>query len=114
MTVTAKLKQAFIKQAHEQSKLITLALFVKELEDDVEVAQHIAQTYGHDYDTHIQMHMHNMLDAQLKRNAGMDVILQLLLAHAEQQDTQAHTQAHSIDTQAQQATDALLSKLRLH
>jgi hypothetical protein len=118
MSTTAKLKQAFIKQAHEQSTMITLAIFVKELEDELEVAQWIYDNYAKDYAEHMQMHMANMLEAQLKLNAGSAVVMDTLLKHVtdlagagELDITQHITNA---DTQAKQATDALLSKLRLH
>ena len=39
------LKKAFIKQAHGDNKIITLGIFVKELEDDIEMAQWIAEHY---------------------------------------------------------------------
>lgn len=121
MSKTAKLKQAFIQQAHEQNPMITLAIFVKELEDELEVAQWIADNYAQDYEQHIQMHMANMLEAQLKLNAGASAVMDTLLQHvaelagsAELDITQHIVNAQPADLQAKQATDALLSKLRLH
>jgi hypothetical protein len=118
MSKTAQLKKAFIAQAHEQNTMITLAIFVKELEDELEVAQWIYDNYANDYAQHLQMHMANMLEAQLKLNAGSAVVMEQLLKHVtelagagELDVTQHITNA---DTQAKQATDALLSKLRLH
>ena len=123
MTKTAELKQAFIKQAHADNKHITLAIFVKELEDEIEVAAWIADNYAQDYDKHIQMHMANMLEAQLKLNAGSEAVIQHLLKHVAElagitadkleQSSTAHTHT-SVDAQAKQATDALLAKMRLH
>ena len=117
MSKTAQLKQAFIKQAHPQNKMITLAIFVKELEDELEVANWIATNYAHEYEQHIQMHMKNMLEAQLKLNAGADCIMRELLKHVEElaEHLGADTvRTHSIDEQAEQATKDLLNKLRLH
>lgn len=117
MSATAQLKKAFIQQAHTQNKAITLAIFVKELEDEVEVAQWIATNYAHEYEQHVQLHMANMLEAQLKLNAGADCIIKELLKHVEELATHLGNDAsglHSVDEQAEQATNALLSKLRLH
>jgi hypothetical protein len=105
---TQALKQAFIKQAHAQQPIITLAIFVKELDDDVEMSAWILEQYGHDYDEATQMHMRNMLDAQIKMNAGTSVILEQILAHV------ANNATDNVETQAQEATNALLSKMRLH
>lgn len=105
--VVAQLKQAFIKQAHTQDKMITLAIFVKELNEDLEVAQHIVAEYAHDFPQYVQMHMKNMLEAQLKLNAGTDCIVKELLQHVEQlaQDDSEDTLA-----QAMQA----INKAKLH
>ena len=120
MSATAQLKKTFIKQAHNDNKMITLAIFVKELEDDLEVAQWIADNYAQDFAQHIQMHMANMLEAQLKINAGSSAVIEELLKHvaelagAGNLDITSAVSASTVDKQAKQATDALLSKLRLH
>lgn len=103
--VTTQLKIAFIKQAHEQDKMITLAIFVKELEENLEVAQFICAEYAHEFPQYVQMHMKNMLEAQLKMNAGADCIVKELLKHVETLAT---------DTTAEQETQNLLNKFKLH
>ena len=67
------------------------------------------------------MHMANMLEAQLKLNAGASAVMDTLLKHvadlagsAELDITQHIVSAQGADAQAKRATDALLSKLRLH
>jgi len=118
----AQLKKAFITQAHADNKHITLAIFVKELDDDIEVANWIAQQFGADYTPAIQMHMRNMIDARLKLNAGQDAVIKHLLENvaeamgitATELEDKIKAPAQDVGTQAKQATDALLSKLRLH
>lgn len=108
MDAIKQLKQAFIKQAHADDKMIAFAIFVKELTDDLETAQWIFDEFGHTYEAAAQMHMRNMLDAQLKLNAGMDYAVKQLLTHIA-----TLTDADN-STQAQQATKDLLSKFKLH
>lgn len=105
MKATTQLKIAFIKQAHEQDKMVTLAIFVKELEDDLEVAQHIVSEYAHEYAQYIQMHMKNMLEAQLKLNAGAGCIVNELVKHL---DTLA------TDDDAMQSAMEAINKAKLH
>jgi len=108
MSATAQLKMAFIKQAHEQDKMVTLALFVKELEDEIEVAQHIVSEYAHDFPQHVQLHMKNMLEAQLKLNAGASVIVTALLEHVAELANEDDNKA------AQTAAMAAINKAMLH
>jgi hypothetical protein len=109
---TQQLKQAFIAQAHASNKMITLAIFVKELEDDIEVAEWIASNYAHEYEQHLQLHMQNMLDAQLKLNAGHDAVIKTLLQHINELAGDDATQ--DVTSVAKHATDTLLSKFKLH
>lgn len=103
-----QLIKALIKQAHADDKMIVIALFVKLLEEDLETAQWILDEYGHTYEAAQQLHMRNMLQGQLMLNAGADVLISALLAHMEQLAAQGGSNT------AQQATDALLSKFKLH
>ena len=87
------------------------------------MAQWIAEHYAHDYAEHIQMHMRNMLEAQVKLNAGTNTVLQYIVTNvAEAQGLDAEELLNKIkapaqqdvEQQAQQATQALLTKMRLH
>ena len=111
MSATQQLKQAFIKQAHEQDKMITFAIFVKELAEDLELAQWIYSEFGHCFEAAAQMHMRNMLEAQLKLNAGHDYVITQLLTHIERL---AEQDSNAVNNSAQQATKDLLSKFKLH
>jgi adenosyl cobinamide kinase/adenosyl cobinamide phosphate guanylyltransferase len=108
MSAVQQLKQAFIKQAHEQDKMVTLAVFAKELQDDLEVAAWIVEHYAHDYEQHTQMHMKQALEAQLKLNDSVDSIVTTLLGHLTKLATNDTTDA------ATKATQDLLSKFKLH
>lgn len=100
MSAIKQLKQAFIKQAHAQDKMIAFAIFVKELEEDLETAQWIFDEFGHEFEAAMQMHMKNMMQGQLMLNAGLDYSVKTLLKHIEALATDGNTDAMAAAMQA--------------
>lgn len=101
-----------LTELHAADKHITLAAFGMLVTKDIELAQEIVTTFAQDFDTSIQMHMQNMINAQLQLNAAHDAISRVLLKHAlELLDSVAED---NTATQAEQATADFLSKFKLH
>ena len=111
MDVIKQLKQELIKELAKHDAMIALAAFFMELDSDLEMANWLAQEFAHTYEQHIQLHMKQALEAQLKLNASTHVIAQVVNAHIKQLG-EADLAAHG--TQAQQATKHLLDKFMLH